>query len=390
MNRTILLIVGGVVLVVLLGLWGYLLFFNTPKDTPEIFSNFGFGPEDDPSIVVNPEPEETDEEQPLVDVSAKLLQLTTRPVAGYSASSTSTSTPTVIYYGEVGTGHVYEINLGSGEEKRVSNTTIPSAHAMQISKDGRVVVARSGFDNIDDVILGTRTASSSELSLTVLPGTILDYALRDNTLFYLTPAEGGAVARALNTNNLTERDLFTLPFSQVVMVWGETAAATHYVYPKPSYMMESALYKIQNGDLNRMPINGKGLVAEAKEEYVAFTTESFSGYYEGNKISEIYLKILPEKCVFGTNATTSLWCARPIASEISTQEAYPDNWYKGTLNQTDWLWRFDLVSGSAYSLIDLEGESGRMIDVDGFNVTSDEKYLMFINRLDNTLWSYEI
>ena len=144
MNKQVFIIIGSVIVLILLAVWVYLLFFGTADTADDVFANLGLNGEEDTTIVVAPIVEE---EQPLVNMERpKLRQLTTKPVAGFNeVQHTASSTP-VLYYAEMGTGHIYTINLQSGEEVRISGTTIAQANEALFSHDG-ATVAIASFSN---------------------------------------------------------------------------------------------------------------------------------------------------------------------------------------------------------------------------------------------------
>ena len=120
MNRKVLIGIGVVLIFIVLGVWVYLMIYGVPKNSDDVFANLGFGsgPIDDslpPPITEEPTPTILDTETP--DPEA-LRQLTVRPVAG--ATIFADGDTQYIRYAERGTGHVYEINIASGNESRIS------------------------------------------------------------------------------------------------------------------------------------------------------------------------------------------------------------------------------------------------------------------------------
>lgn len=391
MNSKTLIIAGSIILILLLIVWGYLLFFGTPRDAGDVFSNFDFGPDDDASIVIEPEPVTPD--QPVVDVKGpQLRQLTTRQVAGFKEVQTSTTSPHYLYYGEAGTGHIYRIDLVTGAEERVSNTTIPSAHHMSFSDDGSIIAARSGYTGTNDVIVGVMSASSS-LETTILNETILDFTLRDNTLMYLVPTPGGATARTRNIETFATRDLFTIPFSQATMVWGASADSTHYVYPRASFAAEGYLYEINGRTMTRLPISGNGLVADARDNDIIFALRNDQKNLVGFSFTAsgtigISPTPLPEKCSFSVTDTTTVWCAQTY--DIPLPNQYPDSWYQGLATYNDYIWEIDYTAGYATLLAKPEDRVGQMLDIIDMTTAASDEALFFINRVDNTLWMYDL
>ena len=110
MKNPLLITIGLVLIVLVLGVWLYLLFFGTPDTADEVFSDLGFDIASQPVNVVAPEiPAASDT---FVDTAGeKLRQITTRPVAGF-VSFFSSSTD-LVRYAERGTGHIYELNIST-------------------------------------------------------------------------------------------------------------------------------------------------------------------------------------------------------------------------------------------------------------------------------------
>ncbi|MEZ4194898.1 MAG: hypothetical protein R3B53_00660 [Candidatus Paceibacterota bacterium] len=162
MKQKTLIIIGVVIVFILLFAWIYLLFFGTPQDPKQVFSDLGFGGEEETGIVIPPPIEE-----PLPETPAerpKLRQLTTRPVVGFVEVQATTTDPVTVYYAEAGTGHIYEVDPLSGNEKRISNTTIAEASYATFSPLGDYVAVRSGHDRrANSITLGTLNKTDGSL-----------------------------------------------------------------------------------------------------------------------------------------------------------------------------------------------------------------------------------
>lgn len=137
----------------------------------DIFTNFSGLSSETPVEIFTP-PEEA---PPTVDVATtKLKQLTTKPVIGFRDFQATTTEPKFVRYAEAGTGHIYQINLESGVEERLSNTTIINAGAAEFSPNGKYVAIRSGYTNQNEVIL-LELQPTGESIRTPLVERIIDY-----------------------------------------------------------------------------------------------------------------------------------------------------------------------------------------------------------------------
>jgi hypothetical protein len=141
--KKILIILGVIIILVLGAAWAYVFIYGVPENADEIFARFDragdapvfTGDENSGDIDVGEGDDGMNE-----GVVSRLRQLTTRPVAG------AVFTTAGIRYVERGTGHVYEIDLASGEERIVSGTTLQRTIRAVFSPDGTHVALTSESD----------------------------------------------------------------------------------------------------------------------------------------------------------------------------------------------------------------------------------------------------
>ena len=394
MKKTSLIIFGIGAVVLLFAIWLYLLVFGTPTKVTEYFTNFSTftsGPA--------PEPIPTTEPAPVtIDVKKDALrQLTTRPVIGFAEfKDISNGTMTrLIRYAEAGTGNIYEINLESGEEVRLSNVTVPNAESAAFSPNGTYIAVRSGYSTQSKVILLTLTTGSTSADSVLLDPQIVDYTFsNENELLYTVLTSDGTAGSAYTPATSATRVLFTIPFQAVTMVWSHNPAIPHYAYPKTATDLYGYLYAIKGGSIVRQPINGLGLTAKANAEYILKTVQTGNGSpitsaytIATGKTSPIPAIFEPSKCTFAPNNSTILYCGYEMGSFSAD---YPNDWYQGDVSFADNLWKIDLKNHSANQMVVPEQVAGRAVDITNLGIGNDGKMLYFINKNDNTLWLYEI
>lgn len=393
MKQSTFIVLGALVILVLVGAWVYLLFFGTPKDAGQIFTDLGLGGEEDGGVVVPPEPVV---EEPVVNMDRpRLRQLTTRPVVGFTEVQATSTDPIVVYYAEAGTGHIYTIRLDSGEENRISNTTIAEASEASFSPMGDAVAVRSKNDTRSgSLTVGTFDTSAGNLKTIPFSPQVVDFRLESSsTLLYTSRATNGLTAEAYSLTKGTATDLFTVPFFEARIAWGTSSRATHYVTPKPSYLLEGYLYSVGSGKMSRLPVAGYGLTSFSSGEYTLYTTtrdaEPKSSIYNHatGATSPLSIAIVPEKCTASTKQADLVWCGHELKS---AEFGFPDTWYRGENSFKDSLWRIDPTLGGAELLIDTFAASGREIDITDLTIGQSETALYFINKNDNTLWMYEL
>ncbi|PJC56208.1 hypothetical protein CO026_01575 [Candidatus Kaiserbacteria bacterium CG_4_9_14_0_2_um_filter_41_32] len=393
MKRSTFIIIGFIIIILLLAFWLYSLLYGTPQKVAEVFTNFGFG-ENSSVVEVVPVATTTVPEAPIVDVvTAKLRQLTTRPVIGFREFQATTTEPKFITYAEAGTGHIYTINLTSGEEIRVSNVTIPTAETAVFSASGRFVAVRSGFTNKNEVLLVDLNDLSS-IKSEVLPYNIdnFTFSVTDELLFTEITTTG-AQGRALNPSTKAIREIFTVPFQAITMVWSQDGVTPHYVYPKASSRLLGFLYAVSGDSIIRMPISGTGLTAKASADYIGFSQlvnlnqQSFVYNTKTGVVSSAPIMLTPEKCVFTHRNNATLYCGYEITDYPYT---FPDDWYKGTKVFSDRIWSINFNTQSATQIISPPVSVGRELDITDMSIGLDDKMLYFTNKNDRTLWLYEI
>jgi hypothetical protein len=394
MKQGTLIIIGAIIVILLIAIWVYLLFFGTPKSANDIFSDFNLGGEETGQEIIDPiiEPEE----EPVVNMERpRLRQLTTKPVIGFVETQTSTTSPIFVSYAEAGTGHIYTINLESGEEERVSNTTVAEASVATFSPDGKTVAVRARNDRrANELTIGS--IENGELTTRILKEQVYDFTLTSSsTLLYTVRDTTGLIARELNLLTNASSTVFSVPFFDATISWGKTSTDSHVVYPKTSYLLEGYLYTFTKGTMARLPASGYGLSALNGRSYITYTATrnyvpatSIYNKSTGERIASS-LTLLPEKCGADISRTQWLWCG---AVKEEQEFEFPDNWYRGEVSFSDSIWLINLEDGGAELVVNPMTEPNVRRGIDVTNMTAGESgyALYFINKNDNTLWMYEL
>lgn len=392
MKRSIFIVIGIIIVLILLAVWIYVLFFGNPKNLDDTFNRFGFGDTTDTTVVAEPVVEQ--EESPRVDVNSneRLRQLTTKPVIGYQEVRLSTTSSPIIYFVEAGTGHIFSIDLESGEEKRISGTTIPNSFNAAITPNGQYAIIQSGSGSSIKNTLGK--IENGNLTSAVLNDDVNDLkSSDDNSFFYYSKTNSSGIGKEFFPISNVYETLFTVPFRELTVEWGSTKGNAHYIYPKPSGTLEGFLYKSKSGLLTRTAVDGFGLSVVGNDDYTLYSKQS-DGYYRtyinqaekiDSKVSPI--DVLPEKCAVSTEANNMIYCAQSVGD---FNELYPDVWYKGKATFADKIWRINPNSLGATIIVDTQTETGRNLDIIKAETSPDNTNLYFKNKLDNTLWLFEL
>jgi hypothetical protein len=391
MKRTLFIIAGLVIILLLIGVWAYFLFFGTPDPNGGVFTDFGFDSTNDPTIVATPPVIAT----PTVDVTSpeRLRQLTTKPIAGFSEVQIATTTNPEVRYIEAGTGHIYSIDLTTGTEVRVSATTIPLANKGVITPNGQYVFIQSDTGGQDDVVIGIISTTSDELRNFAVSEPVTSFAATiENEILYTTPVGNQLLARVYNPQTSELRTIFTIPFRDATVSWNTSTAGPHVVYPHTTSRLEGYVYTYTNGVGVREASSGYGLSAVGSSDVILYS-EQLSGEYRtfiqpvGTlEIKDAPLVIIPEKCTFSRNTPTVGVCGVAL---IDYSHLMPDPWYKGEITMNDSLWEINTISESANLLVSPETATGRQVDIVNPAFGLNDENLYFQNKRDQTLWVYE-
>jgi hypothetical protein len=384
MKKTILIILGILIITLVVSVWVYLLMFGKPESASDVFARFGAGETNTSQTTVdtNTYATTTNFESVVDTTPRKLKQLTTRPVAGaYIAEN-------VVRYVEQGTGHVYEIDLGSGAESLISGTTIPQTTSASFGSDGETLTVSSLSDGTAETIVGTIDRNKGQIDGVALPKGATEIAFADTeSVYYLLEQPSGASGYIYDITDEASTELFAIPLRDVRVLWGNP----HYVYTTPTASQMGYIYKISGkSTLSFVTPGGYGLTAE-RFGYGVVTTSIYKDTHsylahgsDGTKVEQA-LPYIPEKCVVNPSDETYLFCTVPR----NLDGLFPDDWYMGARSYNDALWGMHTGTGEAVLMLDFLSESGREMDVYKIEVDETGMRLLFVNKNDNTLWMFD-
>ncbi len=383
MKKKIFITIGAILIFLILGIWIYLFMYGTPTNSAEVFARFGIGNGAEiPSPITNTTNTGGNDSDASTTAPKALRQLTLKPIAG------ATFTGTGILYAEQGTGHIYHLNFGSGAETLVSGTTIPKARTAVFSPGGTHVALTTTYGSLPETIVGSVTLENGTGSLDgvslPLDAQNIYFGKSTSTLMYTLSDTDGTSGYSYNMNTKKGTQIFRIPLRDVRVLWGTKI----YVYTTPTVTQDGALYLVDKNDLVYVTEGESGLMGLTHNGEVIVTISEDVGVISylvgtGGTRTGLPLPLIPEKCV---STISTFFCA---SSNITSSNAFPDAWYKGTISLSDSLWSVDIQNGNGSLLSDFLTESGREIDVRTIGANEDGTYLYFINKNDNTLWMFD-
>lgn len=375
MKKPWLLFIAGGILTLLLGLWLY-LFFGGDQAKEDLYSTFGFSGDELPFDLGN-----IFEDEPATSTPAYLRQLSLRDAAGFMPQEGSDTDSRVVFLAEKGTGHIYKVRVSDGTEQRVSNITVAGTRLASFSSDGAYAVLYT--ENTPTFTLVSLPNASTSLTSTTLNGAPISVHFTEDSLLYAVRDGQSVKAYVYKLTTGATEPLFTVPFREAVVLWGETESGPHYTFPKPADELEGYLYKIERQTMTRLPVSGFGLTAKKDGEKIIYSITVPGGrqtsLYQSDSIATLNATALPEKCVSRGDAVI---CAAPESAPVSLA-----SWYQGEQDNTDSLWYFLPDIQYKESIENISLTANRTLDVIEPEIT--ERAFYFINKIDGGLWVYD-
>lgn len=404
MSKKIIIIISVVLGILLIALVGY--YFIVQNNTPgtgsglSVFKNFfPFGGNEVPAPSGDdPNNENVPQNQPeQSNFTKKLRRLSSVPVSG--AGVLDVKAGTVVRYIEKATGHIYEVELFSPKQGRISNTTIPLVYDALWGNKNNSLIARYLKD--DDRIVDTYSLTIKEVSTTtentvsgiVFPENISDVSVFDTNVFYLEQGNSSSNGYISNFSGGNKKLIWNSPTKELLsqFVNAKTVALTtkpHQSFPGFLYFVDTGTGQVKKilGDILGLSTLTNPLATQVL--YLDQGTNQMSVFDIKSKvITNLVPATFPEKCAWSKKDALIIYCAVPKGSTGSNSLT---DWYMGFISFSDDVWKFDTKNNISVIVDDLTLDSGTIIDVTKPILSDNGQYLVFINRIDNTLWSLDL
>jgi len=402
-KKTIILIITTSLVVFLIILLSYyfLLKDNTAQTGEEnggFFSFFPFGGGNDGTGENPGTTEPTPEENiPIENYEQKLRLISREPVAGMGLVEAKAGT--ILRYIEKSTGHIYEVELFSPNRYRVSNATIPVVYNSLWSESNTSILATYLADDNTTVDIygltmgGVGTTTESTVSAVKFPPGIANASVFGNSVFYLQKTDSGSVGYTTNFESGGKKQVWNSPIKELESQYVSTRTVA--LTTKPDSSSTGFLYFVDtnNGGVRAILRNIFGLVTLVSPDanFVLYSENGNSTVSYLYDIKNTFSKnvspvTLPEKCVFSKKTTTLFYCGVP---RNSLSGGTLISWYKGTTYLADDVWKYD-PNTSSTMITNLNQESGDFLDVIKPMLSPNERYFVFINKKDGSLWSLDL
>lgn len=406
MNKKTYITILVVLLVTLFGLVSYYFLIpkNTTQDTDKlgVFRNFfPFGgdeviPEDRP--VINENITDGESEVTSQELAKKLRKLSGEPVSG--AGTLDVKAGTIVRYIEKATGHIFEVELFSPRQGRISNTTIPKVYDAVWGNKNSSLIARylkeddETVDTFSLILKETSTTTENTISGIAFPGRISDVSIFGASVFFIEQGDSFSNGYISNFNGGNKKLVWNSPIRELISQYINNSIVA--LTTKPEENTDGFLYFVNTSNASTKKVLGniKGLstLVSTDASKVLYLDQNDGISFNIYEISRgIYEKTspetFPEKCVWSQKNKNLFYCAVP---KDLVQNGSLTLWYKGLVQYKDDIWKYDLINKTSEIVANLSSESEDNIDVIKPILSENEQYLIFINKRDNSLWSLDL
>lgn len=323
-----------------------------------------------------------------------------------------------VRYVDRATGHIYELRSTALEPTLISNKTLPKIYEASFVSDGSKVIMRSldvnDPDSITTYSLAMKEPKTSATSTTPIERSAERIELKEVSGEYLASdikevaispsglkilslmySDGGGRLDISNIDGKNAKTITTHPLREWLLSLPSDARAV--ITTKPSGGVNGFAYilNLDSGELRKIVGGVAGLTILPRNDLVVYlgagtpsgSIKLFAYFDKTRELKVLPLQTLPEKCVWAKAEADIAYCAVPIGIIPAT---YPDDWYKGRVSFTDNIWKVDVKTGKTDLVASLPEETGQAIDAINLQISTDDKYLTFTNKIDLTLWGLDI
>lgn len=330
-------------------------------------------------------------------VSKRLVQITKDSVVAgmvaYQASSTNPNSDVAVRFLERQSGNVFEYLVHAGTLARTSNKTLPGIQEAKWLPDGSRAFVRYLSGDTHSIINTYALPPNGEGGY-FLAQNITDLVVSPTTLLTLASGSNGSVGTLQKPDGSQPKQVFKTPLSSLRV--GFLGKSQYLAFTKPSATLSGFAYIVNTtGNFERIAGPLSGLVALGSPT----GTWALLSYTSGGTLKTSLLNLasreaiplpvatLADKCVWAANEK-AVYCAVPMNPEAAS--AYPDDWYQGAVSFSDRIWKIDVAGRFAELVLDFSKEAADSLDATTLTIDPKNTVLVFKNKRDGSLWSYEL
>ena len=369
----------------------------------DIFGEFGTGSNTSGGGSNTPTDVSQGEDELGAIATAKLVRVSSLPVAGYSVIQRERPAgvfiPTLRYVDRI-TGNIYQTFADTIAERKITETLIPQVYEAYLSDSGDGVFMRYLKSNNKTIstFASKIPKEKDDGSLLKLESTfILDDILSlsvapdKSKVFYLLQNGESVIGTIFELSTNKKAQIFDSAFTEWISEWPSSKMITLTTKASSRAMGYMYAINIDRKDLNKVlgGIYGLTTLTSPDGKLVLYGDNTLSLFIlntETKSVSQLGVRGLPEKCVWSKNGS-SLYCATPINTPIGL---FPDSWYQGETAFADQIYQIDTENLNATLVVNPTEEVDRGLDIIKMELEPSGIYLFFVNKTDSTLWKVNL
>jgi hypothetical protein len=331
-------------------------------------------------------------------VSARLMKISAGPVVPGevivdSKGTASSSAETTVSYIERQSGNVYSYAVRASVLTRTSNRTVPGIQSATWLPDASTAFVRY-LSGTDLSTVNTYALPANGSGGFFLPQNLSDISVSSTSVLTLVSGVNGSIASVLHTDGSHATEVFSTPLSAL---HSSLAGKQYLAYTSPSATLPGAVFLVDNkGGFSRVagPLNGLVAKASPSGKWALLSYTEGGNLLMGliNTSTGQYLPLpvatIADKCVWASD-DTAVYCGIPTAPPAGYN--YPDDWYQGAVSFTDKIWKIQVAGRYAQFVLDFTKENNNTpLDAEALAIDPLQSTLVFINKIDGSLWSYSL
>lgn len=284
-------------------------------------------------------------------------------------------------------GHVLSSDFDGNNERSAANLTVLNVFdGAWATKKDRVIMRYFENDLVKTFVNGVATGTTSRF----LPQetTSADWSPDGTSLAYLVRKNSDTALVIADSGNKNPRTVWTTPIPDFVVRWASKNIIL--LVSKPSGLAPSLVIRFdvlsRRADVLFSGIHGVVLMPAPDNSGFIFSQSANDGSagglslytFKDQRVAPLNITTIAEKCVFSSDAKI-IFCGVPKGTPRSPQ---PDEWYKGASSFSDTIVKINPATGEIITLVDQAAD----VDVISPFVSSDGKYLFFVDKKTSTLW----
>jgi len=333
----------------------------------------------------------------------RLRQIATTPVAGYDFVDQGKGY--VVWYVDRANGNVFQASTSSLEVTKITNTTIPKVYEAFIGKGGTNIILRVLGNDSETIqtFIGSpknKTGTSTEDKTKNLVGVFIGEGIKEISLSSEKDRFLGITSSSLGQGLIypfsgKPTALFSHPLKNWIPQWINANTAVLTSAPSAKTQNISFFLNIKTGILSKVlgPKNGLVVSSSPDASHLVFSENKNNTLSLGlldiktNSETSLSSQTIADKCVWSKQNPLVSYCGFP---KSIPNGIYPDDWYQGKILFEDSIGTLNVKTSQINTVLDLKNESGVSIDATNLSLSKDDKYLLFTNKRDLTLWMLEL